>query len=186
MRGTIRDIIPSFHSFILSLQVDSVDESLMGKDLSIEIKPYKKKRSLNANSYFHVLCTRLAEANETSINEMKNLLIADYGQFKFTDDGTEIQTLYLRADVDYLKLKEPHLVPTGQEMVDGGVLYYKYYIMRGSHTYDSAEMSRLIRGASNECKEVGIQTLDDIEMERIIARWESSGMKKPAIDAESL
>ena len=42
-----------------------------------------------------------------------------------------------------------------REDVDG-VMYRTYKLLRGSHTYDTAEMARLIDGLVTSCKEAGI------------------------------
>jgi hypothetical protein len=46
--------------------------------------------------------------------------------------------------------------------------------MRGSHTYDSREMSRLIDGTVSEAKELGIETLSPAELERMKQQWRVS------------
>lgn len=50
-----------------------------------------------------------------------------------------------------------HLQPTSQvrEGLDG-VMYRTYKLLRGSHTYNSEEMARLITGLISECKDAGI------------------------------
>jgi hypothetical protein len=44
-------------------------------------------------------------------------------------------------------------------------------VMRGSHTYDTREMSRLIDGTVEEAKELGIETLTPEQLERMKASW---------------
>ena len=61
---------------------------------------------------------------------------------------------------------EPELLPSGD------ILYYK--IMRGSHTYNTAEMARLIDGTVSEAKDLGIETLSPTELERIKALWQGN------------
>ena len=46
------------------------------------------------------------------------------------------------------------------------VIYY------GSSTYDSKQMQRLISLIEQDCIENGIQTLSNIELQRIIENWE--------------
>ena len=43
--------------------------------------------------------------------------------------------------------------------------------MRGSHTFDSAEMSRLITATVDEAKELGIETMTPDEIARMNALW---------------
>lgn len=50
-----------------------------------------------------------------------------------------------------------HLAPTSQVRVgNDGVMYRTYRMLRGSRTYDTKEMSRLIDGLITCCKDAGI------------------------------
>lgn len=64
-------------------------ENLRGKQITITIKAYKKKRSLDANSYFHVLVGKIADATGNSKVYIKNKLIAEYGQYD-TDEMSKL------------------------------------------------------------------------------------------------
>ena len=142
---------------------------LMGQpeDKIFECVEKRNKRSLSANAYFHVLCQKIAEMTNQSLTEVKNQMIAEYGQ---TD--TDLGTLILRDEIDWKKLPSIHLHPTAAtRTLDDGRLYRVYYIMRGSHTYDTKEMSKLIDGVVSEAKEVGVETLPPAELERMIGRW---------------
>lgn len=41
-------------------------DSTKDKELSVEVKEYRQKRSLNANSYFHLLVGKIAEVQGVS------------------------------------------------------------------------------------------------------------------------
>ena len=47
----------------------------------------------------------------------------------------------------------------------------KMAVMRGSHTYDTAEMSRLIDATVEEAKELKIETMTPDQLERMKAAW---------------
>lgn len=47
-------------------------------------------------------------------------------------------------------------------------MYRTYLMLRGSHTYDTKEMSVLINGLVEECKEQGIETLTPDELRRMM------------------
>jgi 16S rRNA U1498 N3-methylase RsmE len=47
----------------------------------------------------------------------------------------------------------------------------KMAVMRGSHTYNTAEMSRLIDATVEEAKELGVETLTPDQLERMKASW---------------
>ena len=65
------------------------------ENTKVEIKPWKPKRSLTQNSYFHALVGKIAEAVGSSITEVKNELVADYGVFD------ESPPVALRSDVEW-------------------------------------------------------------------------------------
>lgn len=143
-------------------------EELAGCDaLDITAKRHREKRSLNANAYFHVLVTKIAGKTGESITERKNSLIAEYGQI-----DRDLGTVILLDSIEWRKIDSLHLRPTSAvRVLDNGRLYRVFYVMRGSHTYDTAEMSRLIDAAVEQAKELGIETLPPNELERMKKAW---------------
>ncbi|MCU0079309.1 hypothetical protein [Extibacter muris] len=138
--------------------------------LTVEIKQYREKRSLSANSYFHVLVGKLADKLGTSNAYMKNTLLQRYGQLAIENDS--IVPLVIRDDIDMMEREEMHLRPTDKvRCMDDGKLYRVYLLLRGSHTYDTEEMSRLIDGTVQECKEQGIETLTPAQLEEMKQKW---------------
>lgn len=145
-------------------------DDLKDLDLDVQIKAYREKRSLSANAYFHVLVGKIAEATGQSHTEVHNRLIAEYGQL-----DAEVQNIIMDDDIPYQKLETLHLRPTtATRMMDNGKLYRIYLVMRGSHTYDTKEMARLIDGTVSEAKELGIETLTPQEIERMKQQWKAS------------
>lgn len=145
---------------------------LMGQpeDKLFELTEKRNKRSLSASAYFHVLCQKVAEKTSQSLTEVKNQMIADYGQ---TD--VEMGTVILKDEIDWRKIQGLHLHPTmATRILDNGKLYRVFYVMRGSHTYNSKEMNRLIEGMVQEAKAVGVETLTPRELEQMIRRWKPS------------
>ena len=132
-----------------------------------KITEYRQKRSLNANAFFHVLCQKIAEATHQSLTAVKNQLLADYGQI-----DTGMGTVILRDDIDWKSIQYMHLLPTSAtRTLDDGKLYRGYWVVRGSHTYDTKEMTRLIEGAVTEAKELDIETMTPDELKRMMAAW---------------
>ncbi|MBR3280135.1 MAG: hypothetical protein IKG01_14720 [Lachnospiraceae bacterium] len=145
-------------------------EELQGQRLTISFKRYRQKRSLDANSYFHVLVGKIAEAVGTSLTEVKNHLLAEYGQHEIISD--QLVPMIVRDTVDWQKLETVHLKPTSATRVlDDGKLYRVYYLMRGSHTFDTAEMARLIDGTVEEAKALGIETATPEEIAHMKELW---------------
>jgi len=131
------------------------------------IEPYKERRSLDANAYFHVLVTKIAEALNTSNTEVKNRLIREYGQYEYIND--KIPTYSVSADyIDEMMNREDiHFKHIGW---DGDRA--RLAVMRGSHTYNTAEMSHLIDGTVSEAKELGIEVLPPEELKRMMEQME--------------
>lgn len=151
-------------------EAPAVFDRTKDKELTIDVKEYHKKRSLNANAYFHVLADKIAEAQGISHTEAHNHLIAEYG---FVD--YELPSVILDDNIPWERVKALHLRPTQHtKVLDNGLLYRVYIVMRGSHTYDTKEMSRLIDGTVFEAKELGIETLTPDELTRLKEQWKVS------------
>lgn len=141
-------------------------EQLKG-ELDCELATHREKRSLNANSYYHVLCGKIAEKVGTSMTEVCNQMIADYGQV-----DEDIKSMILEDRVNWLKLNNLHLRPTTKtQVMANGRLYRCYFVMRGSHTYNTKEMATLIRGVISEAEELGISTLTPAEINSLLNAW---------------
>ena len=173
--GTIRDMFMGMDGkFTVSLNIEEEPgdiEKLKDKRLRIKITEYKEKRSLDSNAYFHVLCDKLRQKLRISMARCKNHLIADYGQVMYLEDN--IPLIYkTNAPPEYIaELEEPHLLLVKTEVEKGKEVYF-YRMYRGSHTYNTAEMSRLIDGTIEECKAQGIETLTPEQIERMLSAWQ--------------
>ena len=131
-----------------------------GKEYEVEIRQFRNPRSREANSYFHVLCGKIADRIGTSKAEVKNRMISLYGQPELIDGG--LNYMIVREEMDVGKFEHLHLQPTAQTQELNGKLYRVYIVMRGvgvkkKNTYNSKEMSVLIDGTISEAREIGIQ-----------------------------
>lgn len=147
-----------------------VDQLKDCEKLTITIKKFRKKRSLDANAYFHVLVGKIADVVGNSKPAVKNMLLSKYGQYAIENDT--IVHLIIRDDVDVSEREDIHLATTSNtKVLDDGRLYRVYRLLRGSHTYDTREMSILIDGAVSEAKELGIETMTPDQLEEMKQRW---------------
>lgn len=174
MKARIRDVLPMGDKCVVSLEVQakavSFDEYI-GKDLSAEIKEYRGIRSLDANAYFHVLVGKIAEKTGSSFAEVKNHLLADYGQMNRLPDGA-LDWAVKPESFDWTKSIDVHYLPTDRYVSDVDKRYPIYIVIRGSHTYDTREMSVLIDGAISEAKGLGIETATPDDLSKMYAAWE--------------
>ena len=127
------------------------------KIYDVEIKQHREKRSLNANSYLWKLCTEIANVLNSDKDSIYLLMIKRYG----VSDLIPISNKVPISDYfDYYDI----------ESNNGEYIWYKVY--KGSSKYDTKEMSVLLNGIVSECKEMGIPTKEDLEIERMIKEWE--------------
>lgn len=142
-----------------------------------DIKEHKAKRSLNQNSYYWALLAKVAEKSSISRNRCHNEMLASYGQDEYVDDRLVYVTIpdNEKADREAMEAETYHLRPTSSVM-DGndGMLYRVWVMLRGSHTYNTAEMRRLLEGMIDEAKQLGIETLPEEELEMLYAQANQS------------
>lgn len=145
-----------------------VDEiiPLMKKKLNIEIKEWKKKRSLDANGYLWALCTEIANHEEvrSSKDEVYEEMLQKYGYLYKDEDGSFI-TVTLKADIDISR-------------VEGHWKFYKsngkfnaYLMIKGTSEYDTKEMAHFLDMVVEEAKELGIQTETPDKIAEMKALW---------------
>lgn len=129
-----------------------------------EIKPYRQKRSLDANSYFHVLVDKIAKETSKSAEEVKVQMNLDYGTIAKDEKGLmagfkALKQIPINNFFKYAK-------PIG-ESVENGKTFVKYLIYKETHTLDTGEMATLIDGVVQEAKQLGIETLTPLELENL-------------------
>ncbi len=129
-----------------------------------------KKRSLDSNAYFHVLCDKLRQKLNISMARCKNHLIADYGQIEYI--GEEPMIYKTNAPEDYMMELETIHTKCVKVSEENGHPIFFYRIYRGSSTYNTAEMAQLIKGTVEECKAQDIETATPEEIARMQALWE--------------
>jgi hypothetical protein len=129
-------------------------------DLSIWID----KRSKEANRYFWKLLREMARKLNSSSDEMYLLMLEKYGVFEI------IPRLNNEQALAELKQKWRLVVDRGDcEINDTSMRKLKCFY--GSSTYNIQEMWHLINGTVGECIEMGIDTKDPNEIERICQNW---------------
>lgn len=159
--------------FILKEQRDilAVQNELMNilpeikeKPYICEIKQFRKRRSLDANAYFHVLVDKIAKENKKSAEEVKISLNLDYGTIARDENGLKVG--FKALDGVPIEKFFKYAKPIGYE-IENGKKFIKYIVYKETHTLDSAEMAFLIDGAIQEAKQYGIETLTPAELETL-------------------
>lgn len=144
---------------------DTADR-LHDKEIDVDIRPHKERRTLTANAYFHVLVNKLAAVMRTSNDSMKRWLVMQYGTVAEVD-GQPVEIL-LPRDVN----PDEYYPYCEWICSEGG--YNRYALMKQTHALNGSEFARLIDGTVNECKLLGIETLPQDELRRLYAQVDKS------------
>lgn len=136
-------------------------DELNGVDLlTIDVKPYRKRRSLNANAYAWKLITEIADVIRAPKDTVYLQMLKRYGQSELISVLSHIQIK------DYVKYYEE----AGESELHGK-LFKHYRVYKGSSEFDTREMAILIDGIVSEAKELNIPTETPDEIERMKSLW---------------
>ena len=174
------DVGINFDTIVLHLTLPNTEEygeainKLIGKQVNLEIKQYRERRSLNANALFYLMVDKLADALRVSKPYVHNLMLRKYGQLQRIDDRP-VWVILPENDEVSRKVDEDdslHLKPTS-ELKEGkdGRMYRTYLLLKGSHELDTKGMAVLLDGTMDEAKNAGINTLNPNEVKRIKEQW---------------
>lgn len=141
-------------------------DSLREQKLTFVMKKYYPKRSLDANAYFWTLLDKLTVLFGLPSIQLYKEFIKDVG-------GNSDIVCVQNAGADRLCRGWGHnglgwvteRMPSKLDNCTNVILYY------GSSSYDSAQMSRLINLAVDECKQHGIQTATPAELSLLLEAW---------------
>lgn len=137
-----------------------VDELKDKEKLSLEIKQYREKRSLNANNYAWKLITEIANILRASKDEIYLCMLRRYGQ-------SELISVLSHIPIEsYVKYFEE----AGESTLNGK-LFKHYRVFKGSSEFDSREMAIFIDGIVSEAQLLGIQTETPNQIAEMKARW---------------
>ncbi|MGN1326719.1 MAG: hypothetical protein ACI4VQ_01340 [Clostridia bacterium] len=131
----------------------------------IKIEEHKEKRSLNANSYLWLLCTKIANKltnNYVTITkeDVYIKMLKSYGQSLLIP-----VTLNSKPD-GYFKYYDYH----GRSILNGKVADW-YIVYKGSSEYNTYEMTVLLNGVIEECKNLDIETKSQEEIDSLLGDW---------------
>lgn len=142
-----------------------------GKTLTIDIKEYKKKRSLDANAYCFVLCQKIAEVIGNTKEYVYKQAIKQVGQFEIVPIKDEALDRWIKNWES--KGLGWQSVVMGESKLDGYTNTINYF---GSSVYNTKEMSLLLEELVYEAQELGIDTMTETEQKELLALWENKGV----------
>ena len=148
--------------------LQGADELVGREKVSVEIKPYRAKRSLDANAYAWVLLDKLSEKLGIPKIPLYRTFIKDVG-------GNNETVCVTNGAVE--RLCEGWrgnglgwITETFTSKLEGCTNVILYF---GSSTYDTAQMHRFLDLIIEACKAQGIETITPNEKARLLALWET-------------
>lgn len=144
------------------------EQLLKGVELECEIRKAIKKRSLDANSYFHLLVDKLAKKFNIGADEMKRKMVLDYGTIDTDDKGLKIgfkllESIPLERVCEYGKIIDT--------VTENGLRFNKIIVYKQTRNLNTSEMAKLIDGVVAECKDAGIETETPEQIANMKSLW---------------
>lgn len=142
-----------------------------GKEVTVEVKPKRRHRSLTANAYAWLLCQKLAEElSKNGITTKEDVYREAIRKcsirpfiFPVKNEAVEHWTeVWQQRGIGWVT------EDWGAAKTPGYTIIASYH---GSSTFDTAEMARLIDYLVDECHTLGIATRPQEEIDSLINEW---------------
>ncbi len=131
-----------------------------------ELKKIVKKRSGNANTYCWKLASQIAEVVRLPKEDVYRRNIRDAGV-------CTVLPIKEEAITEFRRIWETKGVGWFVDVADDSDIpgYKLCFVYKGSSTYTTAQMSRLIDSLIQDAQAVGIDTIGEYEKRRLLDRW---------------
>lgn len=173
MTGKIRGLFYSAISnetvveFVIKGNVAEQIEQLKDKTVEIILKLFRKKRSLDANSYYWVLVDKLASKLKIAKVDIYRNHIREVGGnceiFCAKDNAVGMLIKgWKHNGIGWVADTMPSKLPGCTNVI----------LYTGSSEYNTEQMSRLINLAVQDCQAVGIDTKTPDEIDNLLSLWQ--------------
>ena len=145
--------------------------------LQIRAEKQRKKRSLDANDYLWVLCTKIAQ----KLQDGKTMVTKEEVYRKHIEAVGKYEPLAMaesaveRFSQVWAKNGTGWLVKVVDSKLDGCKKVFAYY---GSSVYDTKEMTRLIDSVIEDCRALDIETMPPAELDALLKEWGRKNERK--------
>lgn len=140
---------------------------------NLEVKEYRKKRSLDANQKMWALINEMSTMLKLTPEEIYQGYIPDVGNnyrvFPVKpEDINEVADEWCRG---HLGRMVEDMGPCRLRDLRG---YHNLKMYRGSSEYDTATFSRLLEKVIQDCRQLGIETMSEREKSLLLEEWEAT------------
>ena len=139
-----------------------------GKQVSVEAKVHRQRRSLDANSYCWVLSQKIAEAIGNTKEYVYKQAIKQVGQFEIVPIRDDVVEKWIQAwESKGLGWQAEVLEKSKLEGYTNIINYY------GSSVYDTKNFSILLNEIIHQAKELGIETITEDKKKVLLSAYEN-------------
>jgi hypothetical protein len=163
-----RDFTGDYHVTVIvskdqESNMEPLNELLNDEKLkTCKIGHYKKKRSLNSNSYAWTLITQIADKLRSSKEEVYLQMLKRYGPSSVISIVEEAAEIFKKS-VKYCE-------EFGQSVLnDKNFVHIKVFM--GSSEFSTSQMSIFLDGIISECTDLRIPTMTPNEVQRLKEQW---------------
>ncbi len=164
--GATRNLTTGKYNITFELDegnIKDLDRLSGNKELMIQAKVHRNKRSLDSNAYAWVLMQKIAEATGLDKWDVYLNCLQRYSR-AFT------HVIVKPNAIDRLKELYRVCIDLGEVTVNGKT-GHQLQVYFGSSTFDTKEMSVFIDGIVSECRDLEIELLPPSEIERMKEEW---------------
>ena len=164
--GATRNLTTGKYNITFELDegnIKDLDRLSGNKELMVQAKVHRNKRSLDSNAYAWVLMQKIAEATGLDKWDVYLNCLQRYSR-AFT------HVIVKPNAIDRLKELYRVCIDLGEVTVNGKT-GHQLQVYFGSSTFDTKEMSVFIDGIVSECKDLEIELLPPSEIERMKKEW---------------
>ena len=168
-------------SFVTRDDPGSLLDDLRDEAVRIEIKKARNHRSLSANNYAWVLIDKIAEVTGRTTTEVYLNAIREIGGI------SDYYGMKIEAFDSFCEIWKRDHLGRQVEIIPGSTRagWINVRAWKGSSDFDSAQMARLIDSLIQDAEAVGISTVPDKEVERMVSQWGKSQSSSRTADGAS-
>jgi len=164
--GATRNLTTGKYNITFELDegnIKDLDKISGNKELMVQAKVHRNKRSLDSNAYAWVLMQKIAEATGLDKWDVYLNCLQRYSR-AFT------HVIVKPNAIDRLKELYRVCIDLGEVTVNGKT-GHQLQVYFGSSTFDTKEMSVFIDGIVSECRDLDIDLIPDSDIERMKKEW---------------
>lgn len=148
-------------------------KGLMNRQYTLEIKQFRKKRSLDANQKLWALINEMSTILKLTPEEIYQGYIPDVGNNYrvFPVKPEEINEFAADWCNGHLGRMVEDMGPCRKRDLMG---YHNLRCYKGSSEYDTQTFSRLLELVMQDCRQLGIETMSERERSLLMEEWEAT------------